>query len=135
LKRVFWRKKKLFSIQISEYILWIFWWIWTRKTSVNTFRNFCSRVKSEYWGIKIKKSHWGGGEENFPCAIDWCNAVCAGPATLVWYLVWGCWASLLVGFALSHNHNSQLNFANPLSCSKVSKNFIFILISSLKVTF
>jgi hypothetical protein len=48
--------------QTSERISRNFWRIWTRKTSVNTFRSFWSRVKSEYW--EVKKSH-KGEEENF----------------------------------------------------------------------
>jgi hypothetical protein len=43
--------------QTSERISRNFWRIWTRKTSVNTFRNFWLRIKSEYWGVK--KSHEG----------------------------------------------------------------------------
>jgi hypothetical protein len=49
-------------IRTSECIFWSFRWIWTRKTSENTFRSFCTRVKFEYWGVK--KSHAGRGEEN-----------------------------------------------------------------------
>jgi hypothetical protein len=41
--------------QTSEYIFWSFRRIWTKKTSKNTFRNFCTWIKSKCLGIK--KSH------------------------------------------------------------------------------
>jgi hypothetical protein len=47
-------------IRTSENIFWSFRGIWTRKTSKNTFRSFCTWIKLEYWGVK--KSY--GGEEN-----------------------------------------------------------------------
>jgi hypothetical protein len=47
-------------IRTSECIFRNFWRIWIRKTSINTFRSFCTAIKLEYW--EVKKSHGGRRE-------------------------------------------------------------------------